>query len=320
MLAAVGRYLVRRLGLGVLTLALVSFLSWVIFATALNPTWQFFQTPHAPEVLAMRARAHVDDPVLVRYWYWLRDLFTGKGLGHTVVTNQAVWPAVAHAFVVSIELVAYSLVLVAAGSILVGTVAARYRGGAIDVGLRAFSYVAWAIPAFLVALLIAGGATAVSHHGFNPFGIDGVRHTGFVGWLQVDTLPAVAVALAFIGVYSRYLRTTLIVTMNETYTVVARAKGLPERTAIRRYALRNALIPFVSIISLELGALVGATIAADYVFGLRGLASLLYISGLTQGDPFVIQAPILLCAALVIGGSIVADVAIGFLDPRVRLR
>jgi peptide/nickel transport system permease protein len=315
----VGWYLLRRLGLGTVTLVVVSFLSWIIFATALNPTWQFFQTPKAPEVLAMRARAHVGDPIVLRYWYWIRDLFSGKGFGRTVVTYQPVWPPASHAFLVSIELVAYALVLVAAGSIVVGTIAARYRGSAFDVGLRTFSYLAWAIPAFLVALLIAGGATAVAHHGFNPFGVDSARHTGFVGWLQIDTLPAVAVALAFIGVYSRYLRTTLIVTMNETYTVVARAKGLPERTAIRRYALRNALIPFVSIISLELGALVGATIAADYVFGLRGLASLLYAGGLLQGDPFTIQAPIVLCAALVIVGSIVADVAIGFLDPRVRL-
>jgi peptide/nickel transport system permease protein len=301
------------------TLVLVSFFSWVIFATALNPTWMFFQTPKAPEVLAMRARAHVDDPVVVRYWYWARDLFTGKGFGRTVVSDQPVWPPVSHALGVTSELIAYSLLLILVGSLVVGVVAARYRGSPLDVALRGASYVAWAIPAFLVGLLILGGMTAVSHHGFDPFGIASVRRSGFLGWLQTFTMPAVAVALAFVGILSRYLRTALLVTLNEPYIVVARAKGLPERTVVRRHALRNALIPFTSVLALELAALVSATLAADYVFGLRGLASLLFISGLVQGDPFTIQAPIVVCAGLVIFGSVLTDLAVVSLDPRIRL-
>ena len=313
------RYVLRRLGLGAVTLVLVSFFSWIVFATALNPTWQFFQTPHAPEVLAMRARAHVDDPVLLRYWYWVRDLFTGKGFGRTVVSDSPVWPGVAHSFVVTLELIAYALVLVVIGSVVVATVAARWRGSPVDVVLRGLSYVAWAIPAFLVGVLVLGGMTALTHHGFDPFGIATADRSGFLGWLQRFTMPAAAVALAFVGVLSRYLRTALLVTLQEPYTVVARAKGLPERTAMRRYALRNALIPFTSVLTLELGALVSATIAADYVFGLHGLASTLFAGGLLQGDPFTIQAPIVLTAALVVLGSVVADGAVAYLDPRIRL-
>jgi peptide/nickel transport system permease protein len=132
------------------------------------------------------------------------------------------------------------------------------------------------------------------------------------------TLPAIAIALGFIGVYSRYLRTSLLVTLDQPYTTVARAKGLPERQVVRRHALRNALIPFTTVIALEFGTIFAATLAADYVFGLHGLVSLFLYNGLLQGDPYLIEVPIVLVAAIVVVASIVADIACAALDPRLR--
>ncbi len=327
MLAPVLRFLVRRLGLGVVVMATVSFFTWLVFATALNPLWSFFQTPHAPEVLAMRKRAHLDDPVVVRYWLWLKGLFTGRGFGREVVDNSAVWPQVEHAFITTLALIGIAIVIVALASVLVGTVAARRRGTALDLGLRGVSYLSWSMPAFLLALLLqhAFVAMANSWH-FEPFAIGGTPTPGLGftahgvrDWAQHMTLPAVAVALGFIGAYSRYLRTALIVTLDAPYTVVARGKGLPERLVVRRYALRNALVPFTTVIALDFGAVFGASLAADYVFGLHGLASLFLAGGLLNADPYLIEASLVLSAAIVVVAGILGDIACALLDPRLRL-
>ena len=320
-------YVLRRLGLGAIVIAAVSFITWLVFATALNPLWGFYATPHAPQVEEMRRRAHLNDPVVVRYWLWLKGIFTGQGLGRTVVGNEPVWPLVEHAFFTTLELIALSTVLIVAGSLVVGIVAARRRGSPVDVGVRSLSYVLWSVPAFLLALLLQHAFVSMSNawH-FQPFAIGGAPTPGLgftahgvEDWFQHMTLPAIAVAVGFVGVYSRYLRTSLLATLDQPYTTVARAKGLPERTVVRRHALRNALVPFTTVIVLEFGMILAATLSVDYVFGLNGLASLFLASGLLNGDPFMIEAPILLSAVIVVVASVVGDIACAALDPRLRL-
>ena len=130
---------------------------------------------------------------------------------------------------------------------------------------------------------------------------------------------ALAVALGFVGVYSRYLRSSLLVSLNEPYAWVARGKGLPEGTVIRRHALRNALVPFTTAMTLDFGAIFGATIAVDLIFGLGGLAELIYNGVVNLADPFLIQASIVVTAAIVVVAGIVGDVVCAWLDPRIRL-
>jgi len=319
-------FALRRIGLGLVVLVLVSLVTWLIFATALNPLWSFFATPHAPEVLEITRRAHLHDGVVVRYLRWLAGIFTGRGLGREVVTNEPVWPEVRGAFATTLGLIAYAMVFILVGSLLVGVVSARRRGSAADVGLRSFSYLAWSVPAFLLALLLQHAFVAIANDWhFQPFALGGpptpglgFTPAGVEDWFQHMTLPAIAVALGFVGVYGRYLRSSMLVTLDAPYTVVARAKGLPERAVTRRYALRNALVPFVTVISIEFGTIVAASLAADYVFGLQGLASLFLANGLLNADPYMIEAPIVLTAAIVVIASIVGDVACAALDPRIR--
>ena len=156
----------------------VSFFSWLVFATALNPVWSFFRTPRSPQVLAIRKRAHLDDNVVHRYWFWLKGLFSGQGFGREVVDNSPVWPQVEHAFATTLELIGIAIVIVALASVLVGTVAARRRGTPLDVGLRSVSYLTWSMPAFLLALLLqhAFVSMANSWH-FQPFASAAHRRT-----------------------------------------------------------------------------------------------------------------------------------------------
>jgi len=132
------------------------------------------------------------------------------------------------------------------------------------------------------------------------------------------TLPALVLAVGFVGAYSRYLRSSLLVALHEPYAWVARGKGLPEREVVRRHALRNALVPFTTVMALDFGAVFGASIAVDYVFNLGGLASLV-LYGINIADPFVIEGTIIVTAAIVVVFGIAADVVCGWLDPRIQL-
>jgi peptide/nickel transport system permease protein len=312
---------------GAIVLFAISILAWLVFASALNPLSVFFPDFHSKEALAAVARGHLHEPVITRYWIWLRGMFTGAGFGHTIAYNEPVWPLVEPAFVRTLELMAAALVLVVALSLLVGVTSAKRRGSVADVGLRSVSYILWSIPAFLLALLLQRLFVGLANAwGVRPFAYNGpptpglgLTTAGVKDWLSHMTLPAFAVAFGLAGAYSRYLRTSLLVVLDAPFVNVARAKGLTERRVMRRHALRNALIPFTTMVSFDFGALFGATLAADYVFALNGMASVFLNRGLFGGDPLVIEAELLLTALLVIGASLFADVLCGLLDPRVRL-
>ena len=140
---------------------------------------------------------------------------------------------------------------------------------------------------------------------------------GLVDWFQHMTLPAVALALGLVGVYSRYVRSAMLVS-SASPTPSSRAARAERGRVVVRHALRNSLIPFVSALSLEVGALVGASLAADWVFSLGGLASLT-IGALGRADPFELTAVVITLAFVVIVFMTLADLVVGWLDPRARI-
>jgi peptide/nickel transport system permease protein len=319
-------FVVRRLGSGVVVMALVSFVSWLVFASSLNPLEVFFPKFTSPPALAAAARGHLHDPLVVRYWFWLEGLFSGQGFGHMVADDTPIGPLVIPAFERTLELMVYALVLAVVLSVLVSALTTRRRGSVGDIGLRAVTYLAASVPAFLAALVIQGGfvAAAKAWHtnvlassGPPTAGL-GVSLHAVTDWFQHMTLPALAMALGLAGLYSRYLRSALLATLGEPYVQVARAKGLPERTVRLRHALRTALTPFVAAVAFDAGTVFGASLAADYVFRLNGLASVFLNRGLFAGDPNVIETEIVISAALVVCAGIVGDLVCARLDPRIR--
>ena len=315
-------FVVRRLGSGVVVMALVSFVSWLVFASALNPLAVFWPKFTSPPALAAAARGHLHDPLVVRYWFWLQGLFSGQGFGHMVADDTPIGPLVIPAFERTVELMVYALILAVALSVLVCAVTTRRRGSIGDIALRALTYLAASIPAFLAALMIQGGFVAwhtnvLASSGPPTAGL-GISLHALTDWFQHMTLPALAMAVGLVGLYSRYLRTALLGTLGEPYVQVARAKGLPERTVRLRHALRTALTPFVAAVAFDAGIVFGASLAADYVFRLNGLASVFLNRGLFAGDPNVIETELVISAALVVCAGIVGDLVCAWLDPRIR--
>jgi peptide/nickel transport system permease protein len=132
------------------------------------------------------------------------------------------------------------------------------------------------------------------------------------------TLPCVALALGLVGVYARYIRSSMLESLQQQYVVVARAKGVPEWRVLLKHALRNSLIPFTSVLSLEFGAIIGASLAVDAVFSLGGLASA-FLSALGQADPFQLTALVICVSVVVTMFMLLSDLLAGWLDPRARV-
>jgi glutathione transport system permease protein len=312
-------YVAHRLALAVSLVWAISFGAFVSFGLSFDPTYPLILSGgQNPQRVALIAEFHLHDPILVRYWLWLKGLFT-HGFGSTVLGGRgfgaggAIGPGLSHAAGVTAQLIAVSVVLVVVFSVLVGVVSARRPGSPVDGILRLLAYVSWSMPTFLVGVLLARwlGPTGWFYGG-PPGG-------GFVRWVRTMTLPAVTLSLGLIGVYSRYIRSAMLVSLRQPYAVVARAKGLPERRVVVRHALRNSLIPFVSVLSLEFAAVVGASLATDYVFGMGGLA-FLFLQSLGQADPFAMTAILVTIGGLVAVFILLADLAVGWLDPRARVR
>jgi peptide/nickel transport system permease protein len=321
-------YVVRRLLLAALVFVAISFLAFVLLAAPLDPLWQQFGPYHGPERIAAEHKFDLDDPAVERYWLWLKGTVTGTpDVTHTVVKHYVIWPRVWTALGHTALLVGLAAVLIVVFSLLIGSIAARRPGSALDVTLRTGSYVTWSIPAFVLAvllqLLISRLALA---YDFRPFAVSGWPYPGEAGtgfhfvrvWAQHLTLPVLTIAVAFIGSYSRYVRSAMLVALSEPYAVTARAKGLSEWRVVTRHALRNSLIPFVSLLTLDFGALFGATLVADYVFKQNGLASFL-ARAVFDADAFELQPLILVAAGFVVVLSVIGDLVASWLDPRIRL-
>jgi ABC-type dipeptide/oligopeptide/nickel transport system permease component len=312
-------YVLRRLLLAVSMVWAVSFGAFVAFGLSFDPSYpRNLCTDEACRQQWQQVidEFHLHDPILRRYWLWLSGL-PRHGFGSSVFgrfgggSGYDIGPDVWHSTWVTAQLLGVALVLVVVASVAVGVVSARLADSPLDWGVRLLAYVAWSIPAFLLGVLLVEGLG--STHWFEI----GQRGSGVGGWLRWISLPALALALGLIGLYSRYIRSAMLVSLRQPYAVVARAKGLPEHQVVFGHALRNSLIPFVSVLALDLGAIVGASLAIDWVFSMNGLASL-FLHAVGQADPFVMTAILVVIAAVVATFIFLADLLAGWLDPRLR--
>ncbi|HZT95057.1 MAG TPA: ABC transporter permease [Gaiellaceae bacterium] len=320
-------YVIRRVALALSLVWAVSFFGFVAFALTFDPLWQqrMCGAPCAHQVKVLTVQYHLNKPVLERYWIWLSDFvghrFSFRGIGGFPINAQLL-----DAAKVTTELMACALLVTAIFAVVVGVASARRAGRPLDYLLRTLAYMSWSLPAFLVASVAVRwvvpsvgwfllGVTAGLPPGAVAQGAP-ARAGGFVIWLRGMTLPVLTLSLGLIGLYSRYVRTALLTELHRPYAVTARSKGLTETRVAYRHALRNALPPFVSVLSLEIGAILGASLAIDYVFYMGGLASY-FLGGLTQAaDPYVLTAVVIVASCIVVLFMLVSDLAVGWLDPR----
>ena len=318
-------YLVRRLLPSALVLLVVTFLSFWAFAARIDPLTPLrMETPYPKERIAqITKREHLNDPIVSRYVRWLRGIVSVHGARHTILEREPIWPPVWQSLKTSAQLVAATLVVVALFSIALGTIAAYRRGTAVDAFLRGLGYLVWSIPVFLFALMIQQIVYHVADStGSLPLPPNGLPHghgLAYVAdWFRHMVLPVAALSASYIGVHSRYVRSSLLVALATPYATVARAKGLKEQQVVLRHALRNSLIPFVAVLALDFGALFGASFVVDWIFRLNGIGAL-WVHVVGGYDPYQVEAVLAVTALAVVAFSFLSDVLLGVLDPRVRL-
>lgn len=265
-------------------------------------------------VAALRAELGLDRSLAERYLGWVGGLFTGD-LGVSYTYRSPVSEIVAERLQVSLPLAVYALVLTVVIAFPVGMLAAGSRGGAVDTLFTGATQLGIAVPNFWFALLLIL-LFSVNLGWFSAGGFPGWE-AGLLPGLRALTLPAIALALPQASILARVLRSSLIDTLSDDYVRTARAKGLSAGQALRRHALRNAMIPVFTIIGLQFSFLIAGAVIIENVFFLPGLGRLV-LQAITQRDLIVVESVVILLVLAVILVNFVVELAYAWIDPRLR--
>jgi peptide/nickel transport system permease protein len=267
-------------------------------------------------VAALRHQLGLDAPLLQRYLSWIAGFFTGDfGLSYTY--RVPVGELIADRLWVSVPLALMALALSILIAFPVGIVAAAKRNSVTDAAIMGATQLGIAIPNFWFAMLLVL-AFSIGLRWFSAGGFPG-WDAGLPAALKALTLPAVALALPQASILARVMRSSLLDTMHEDFMRTARAKGLSMRQAIWHHAVRNALIPVMTIIGLQFSFLLAGAIIIENVFFLPGLGRLIF-QAIAQRDLIVVKSVVLLLVAAVVVVTFAVDLAYAAIDPRLRRR
>lgn len=266
-------------------------------------------------VAALREQMGLDLPWPVRYARWMSGVLSGD-LGTSLAYKTPVAGMIRDRLQVSLPLALLALTLAVAVAFPAGMLAARRRGGAADAAIMGGTQLGIALPNFWFAMLLVL-VFAVRLRWLPAGGFPGWAHPGAA--IKSLILPAVALALPQAAILARVLRSALIETLGQDYVRSARAKGLTRGQALRRHALRNALIPVLTIMGMQFSFLLAGAIIIENVFYLPGLGRLIF-QAITQRDLIVVQSAVLVLVAAVIVVTFVVDLIYGLVDPRLRSR
>lgn len=311
------RILLRRLGLGAVTLLFVSLL---VFGTTQalpgDAAMAILGKEATPARLAaLRERLHLNEPVWEQYAKWLGSM-AGGDFGQSLATEEPVSQLITARIGNSAFLVALSALIAIPLSLVVGVASAARRDQAVDHLLTTGALVMAGLPEFVIGIaLILVFATHVLH----VLPAVTLLAEGTPIWRQIDQtiLPAVTLDLAVIPYMSRIMRASMIEVLESDYVQMARLKGLSPRRVILRHALPNALVPFVQVTALQLAWLAGGVVVIEFVFRYPGIGQAL-VDGVANRDLPVVQALTLMVGGIYVLLNLLADVATILLTPRLR--
>jgi peptide/nickel transport system permease protein len=303
------------LGLSLIAASLVIFA--VIEVVPGDPAAFMLGLNAEPEaVAALRDELGLNGSRAARYLSWVGGMVTGD-FGQSYTYRVPVSQLVLQRLWVSLPLALYALGLSTLIAFPIGLIAASRRGRPADYGIMAATQLGVAVPNFWFAMLLVL-VFAVNLRWFSAGGFPGWEAGAFAA-LKALTLPAVSLALPQASILARVMRSALIETLGQDYIRTARAKGLSRRQAITRHALRNALIPMLTIIGLQFSFLLAGAIIIENVFFLPGLGRLIF-QGITQRDLVVVESVVMLLVFAVILVTFLVDLAYAAADPRLRHR
>ena len=309
-------YLLKRVALIGYTLFVVSLLVFGI--TQLLPadaaTMLLGENATPAALAAVRERLGLNDPAWMQYWRWLSGVLQGD-FGTSMRTGQPVGPSMFTALGRSLQLAFLAILLTLLLALPLGIAGAIHRGKAADLGVSVTSYVGVSIPEFvsatLLILVLADWLQWLPATGYVPLSEDfarGARHM---------VLPVLTVSIILVAHISRMVRSEMVDVLHTDYIRAARLKGLPPRTVLFRHALRNALLPAITIVALDVGYLLGGVIVVEEIFALPGLGRQLIVAIQSRDLPSI-QAGAMIMASTYALANFAADMAYAWLDKRIQ--
>jgi glutathione transport system permease protein len=308
-------FLVRRIALAFVTLFTVLTLVFVIVRILPGDPAQLILGDQATReaIEAMHVRLGLDQPILLQYATFLGNALLGDW-GVSMVTGQPVLAEVLNVLPWTIELTLVSLALGVAIGVPLGVWAAVRRNGAVDYIVRITSLAGLSFPAFVSAIILLF-LFAIE---LRWFPVISARTGSLKAWTESITLPAISLGLNSAAYITRVTRSAMLEVLSEDYVRTARAKGVPQRIVIWRHALRNALIPIITVAGLYLSTLIGNSVLTEIVFSRPGLGKLI-VGALNQRDYTMLEGMMVIYTLAVVLVNLLSDLAYGVVDPRVKL-
>ena len=317
-------YITRRVLYSIPVIIIASFLLFGFVRGAFDPCAKLRASrTGASAYAACQERLGLNHGIVVQYKDWATKAAQGD-LGKSSRTNEDVSTMISRSMSFTVQLIFWGILVSALTAISLGVYSAVRQYSVLDYTFTGLSFVGLAMPPFWFGLL------AIQFLAIWPnenFGIDWFKFVGLhssdqtginMDYLRHLILPVLTLTVQIIAEWSRFQRASMLDVMSADYIRTARAKGVPRRKVIFKHGLRNALIPLVTVMALDIGALFGGLIITEKIFGIPGMGRL-FVDSLTAGDAQVLVAWTIVTAIFIVLFNLLADVLYGVLDPRIRL-
>jgi peptide/nickel transport system permease protein len=318
-------FIVRRLLYSIPVLVAASMLIFFAVSTIGDPLAELKQNPLFSDVTEqkIRERKHLDDSIAVQYVYWVKSVFTDQFGTPLLQPGEKIWTDLKRVIPHTLQLVLLAEIFALLIGVGIGVYSAIRQYSLFDYAATTVSFLGFAMPVFWLALILQILFTNIflkwDVRIFYTSGLNsGETHcTVCVDRLQHLAIPAMALAILSIAQYSRFMRASMLEVINSDYVRTARAKGLPESKVTFKHAVRNAMIPVVTVSALNFGALIGGAVITEEIFELDGMGPY-FLENLLSQDAYPVMAWLMVAAAGIVLFNLIADVAYAYIDPRIR--
>jgi peptide/nickel transport system permease protein len=317
-------YLGRRALYAIPIILVASFLTFAFVRATFDPTAKLRQSREAASAIrAERARLGLNQPLVEQYGTWLGRFLRGDW-GTSERTREPVSSQIGRALGNTAQLVVWGVLVAAVAAVAIGVYSALRQYSVFDYTFTGLSFIGLALPPFWFGLLaiefLAVGPKQWFHLSEPPLFFINLHSSsgGALDYARHLVLPVLTLTVQIIAGWSRFQRASMLDVMSSSYIRTARAKGVPRRRVVLRHGLRNALIPLVTVMALDIGALFGGLIITEKIFSIPGMGKL-FLDSLLAGDATTLTAWLVVTAAFIVAFNLLADVAYGWLDPRIRL-
>lgn len=315
-------YLARRLVQALFTLLIITVLCFILTRLSADPLAQYATNPNmsAADRAALRERLGLNQPLPVQYFKWLGLAVQGE-LGKSFFSKQPVSLMIAQRLPMTLILMVTAEIITLAVALILGIISAVKQYSFLDNLITTFSFVGYSMPIFFIALgLILIFAVQFKAMGwpYLPTGADIWNPKDLGQLIRHMILPVSALVIIQTATYSRFIRSSILEVLGLDYIRTARAKGLTERAVLYKHALRNAALPFVTIVGLDIPYLLGGALVTESVFAWPGMGRLFWEYA-QRGDFPVVLGVLLIVSTAVVLFTIITDLVYTLVDPRIRL-